>query len=216
MPSDGEECEMSHSIAAPTNGSVVTHVGSDSYLTIVSGLPRSGTSMMMRMLERGGMKVLIDQNRRADEDNPRGYYEFEAVKKTKDNSDWLAGSEGCAVKMVYRLLYDLPPDRSYRVLFMRRKLEEVLASQRTMLQRNGATNDGASDEEMARLFMAELNAFAKWAARQQHIRMIDVDYNRILREPRGELEKVKDFLGVELRIDAMVDVIDESLYRNRK
>ena len=162
------------------------------------------------------MKVLIDQNRRADEDNPRGYYEFEAVKKTKDNSDWLAGSEGCAVKMVYRLLYDLPPDRSYRVLFMRRKLEEVLASQRTMLQRNGATNDGASDEEMARLFMAELNAFAKWAARQQHIRMIDVDYNRILREPRGELEKVKDFLGVELRIDAMVDVIDESLYRNRK
>jgi hypothetical protein len=207
---------MSYSIATATNGSVVRQVGSGSYLTIVSGLPRSGTSMMMRMLERGGMKVLIDQNRPPDEDNPRGYYEFEAVKKTKENTDWLAGSDGCAVKMVYRLLYDLPPDRSYRVLFMRRKLEEVLASQRTMLQRNGANNDGASDEQMARLFITELNAFSKWVARQQHIRMIDVDYNGVLREPRGELARVKDFLGVELDVDAMVDVIDESLYRNRK
>ena len=207
---------MSYSIAAPTSGSVVMPISVDRCLTIVSGLPRSGTSMMMRMLERGGMKVLIDQNRPPDEDNPRGYYEFEAVKKTKDNTDWLAGSDGCAVKMVYRLLYDLPQDRNYRVLFMRRKLEEVLASQRTMLQRNGATNDSESDEQMARLFIAELDAFAKWVARQQHIRMIDVDYNRILREPRGELEKVKDFLGVELDVLAMSDVIDESLYRNRK
>ena len=207
---------MSYSITAPSTGFAVTPVRSDSYLAIVSGLPRSGTSMMMRMLERGGMKVLIDQNRPPDEDNPRGYYEFEAVKKTKDNTDWLAGSDGCAVKMVYRLLYDLPQDRNYRVLFMRRKLEEVLASQRTMLQRNGATNDSESDEQMARLFIAELDAFAKWVARQQHIRMIDVDYNRILREPRGELEKVKDFLGVELDVLAMSDVIDESLYRNRK
>ena len=207
---------MSYSIAAPSTGSAVSPVGSDSYLTIVSGLPRSGTSMMMRMLERGGMKVLIDDNRPPDEDNPRGYYEFEAVKKTKDNTDWLAGSDGCAVKMVYRLLYDLPQDHNYRVLFMHRKLEEVLASQRTMLQRNGATNDSESDEQMARLFIAELDAFAKWVARQQHIRMIDVDYNRILREPRGELDKVKEFLGVELDVVAMSDVIDESLYRNRK
>jgi hypothetical protein len=208
--------EMSYSIAAPTSGSVAMPISVDRCLTIVSGLPRSGTSMMMRMLERGGMKVLIDQNRPPDEDNPRGYYEFEAVKKTKDNTDWLAGSDGCAVKMVYRLLYDLPQDRNYRVLFMRRKLEEVLASQRTMLQRNGAAYDSESDEQMARLFVAELDAFAKWVARQQHIRMIDVDYNRILREPQGELEKVKDFLGVELDVLAMNDVIDESLYRNRK
>jgi hypothetical protein len=198
------------------NNSVVTPLGSHSYLTIVSGLPRSGTSMMMRMLEQGGMKVLVDQNRPPDEDNPRGYYEFEPVKETKANTDWLAGSEGCAVKMVYRLLYDLPPDQGYRVLFMRRKLEEVLASQRTMLQRNGATNDGSSDEQLARLFVAELNAFSKWAATQRHIRMIDVDYNCVLREPRGELDKVKEFLGVELDVEAMIGVIDESLYRNRK
>ncbi|HEX2477041.1 MAG TPA: sulfotransferase family protein, partial [Lacipirellulaceae bacterium] len=140
----------------------------------------------------------------------------EAVKKTNESTEWLTGSEGCAVKMVYRLLYDLPQDRSYRVLFMRRKLEEVLASQRTMLERNGATNDGASDEQMARLFIAELSAFGKWVAQQQHIRTIDVDYNRILSEPRGELERVKSFLGVGLDVDAMVDVVEESLYRNRK
>jgi hypothetical protein len=207
---------MSYSIAPSKNGSAEIRDRADTFLTIVSGLPRSGTSMMMRMLERGGMKVLVDQHRRPDEDNPRGYYEFEAVKKTKENGEWLAGSEGCAVKMVYRLLYDLPQDRSYRVLFMRRKLEEVLASQRTMLERNGATNDGASDEEMARLFITELSAFGKWARQQRHFRMIDVDYNRILQEPRGELERVKSFLGVPLDLDAMVGVVDESLYRNRK
>jgi hypothetical protein len=207
---------MSYSIAPSRNGSVVTPDRADTFLTIVSGLPRSGTSMMMRMLERGGMKVLVDQNRQPDEDNPRGYYEFEAVKKTKDNTEWLTGSEGCAVKMVYRLLYDLPQDRSYRVLFMRRKLEEVLASQRTMLERNGGTNDGASDEQMAQLFISELNAFGKWVVKQRHIRMIDVDYNRIVREPRSELERVKSFLSVDLSVDAMVDVVDESLYRNRK
>jgi hypothetical protein len=207
---------MTYSIAPSRNGSVVTPDRADTFLTIVSGLPRSGTSMMMRMLERGGMKVLMDQNRPPDEDNPRGYYEYEAVKKTKENNEWLTGSEGCAVKMVYRLLYDLPQDRTYRVLFMRRKLEEVLASQRTMLERNGGTNDAASDEQMARLFIAELSAFGKWVAQQQHIHMIDVDYNRILSEPRGELERVTSFLGVDLDVDAMVDVVDESLYRNRK
>src|SRR5690242_7444054 len=106
---------------------------SDKFLIIVSGLPRSGTSMMMRMLEHGGIPVLTDRVRTADDDNPNGYYEFEAVKQTRKDPSWLAGREGKAVKMVYRLLYDLPADRNYRVLFMRRKLEEVLASQRTML-----------------------------------------------------------------------------------
>ena len=105
------------------------------FLTVVSGLPRSGTSMMMRMLEQGGLPVLIDGVRTADDDNPNGYYEFEAVKQTREDASWLEGSEGKAVKMVYRLLYDLPPDRAYRVLFMTRNLDEVLASQRVMLTR---------------------------------------------------------------------------------
>src|SRR5437868_1127771 len=118
------------------------------FLTIVSGLPRSGTSMMMRMLEAGGMPVLTDKVRSADEDNPNGYFEFEAVKRTKQDASWLDDSGGRAVKMVYRLLYDLPVNRNYRVLFMRRNLKEVLASQREMLRRKDPDADAADDGQM--------------------------------------------------------------------
>jgi hypothetical protein len=190
-------------------------VATTSFLTVVSGLPRSGTSMMMRMLERGGMPVIVDQRREADDDNPNGYYEFEAVKKTRDDPSWLNGSSGKAVKMVYKLLYDLPKNQHYRVLFMRRKLDEVLASQRTMLERNGEKNDGVSDDTMAKLFVAELTAFENWLKQQPHIKCIDVDYNRVQREPVAELERVNEFLEGGLDVRAMADVVDSSLYRNR-
>jgi hypothetical protein len=185
------------------------------YLTIVSGLPRSGTSMMMRMLDLGGMPVLIDHVRTADDDNPKGYYEFEAVKRTKEDATWLEGSAGRAVKMVYRLLYDLPKDRSYRVLFMTRKLEEVLASQRTMLNRKGSGNDSISDQQMESLFRRELQLFYDWVPQQQHIEMINVDYNRIQQDPRAELRRVHEFLGRTLDVAAMASVVDATLYRNR-
>ncbi len=172
--------------------------------------------MMMRMLETGGMPVLVDEIRQPDEDNPKGYYEFEAVKKTKADASWLGGTEGKAVKMVYRLLYDLPTDRSYRVLFMRRKLEEVLASQRAMLERNGAANDPIRDDQMAKLFKAELDAFYKWVAVQPHIQLIEIDYNRMQLEPKAGLDRVNEFLGGSLDVDAMLSVIDKSLYRNRR
>jgi hypothetical protein len=171
--------------------------------------------MMMRMLEIGGMPVLIDHIRRADHDNPNGYYEFETVKRTKQDSSWLKGSAGKAVKMVYRLLYDLPADRSYRVLFMRRKLEEVLASQRTMLERKADPGDAASDRQMETLFRRELQSFYDWVPRQRHIELIDVDYNRILTDPLTELTRVQEFLGGAVDLAAMASVVDSKLYRNR-
>jgi hypothetical protein len=188
---------------------------STDFLTIVSGLPRSGTSMMMRMLEAGGMPVLIDDIREPDDDNPRGYYEYEAVKRTKQDPSWLEGCEGKAVKMVYRLLYDLPTDRQYRVLFMRRRLAEVLASQRTMLQRKGAPADAAMDAQMEALFRRELSAFEEWVVQQSHIKLIDVDYNRIQSDPSAEIGRVHEFLGGGLDMSEMVAVVDASLYRNR-
>jgi hypothetical protein len=190
-------------------------VATAEFLTIVSGLPRSGTSMMMRMLECGGLAVLTDQIRTPDDDNPNGYYEFEAVKQTKEDDAWLQGSEGKAVKMVYRLLYDLPADRSYRVLFMRRKLDEVLASQRVMLERNGVA-DSVSEAQMSALFRSEIDSFYKWVEGQRHIELIDVDYNRMQQNPRDEATRVNEFLGGALDVDAMVGVVDQALYRNRK
>ncbi len=171
--------------------------------------------MMMRMLDEGGLPVIVDHIRTADDDNPKGYYEFEPVKKTKEDASWLEESDGKVVKMIYRLLYDLPSDRLYHVLFMRRKLEEVLASQRVMLDRTGA-GDGISDEQMKTMFLGELDAFYKWAAQQSHIRLLDVNYNEVQADPRKEVARVVEFLGQELDVDAMAAVVDKSLYRNRK
>ena len=111
----------------------------DSEIIIVSGLPRSGTSLMMQMLEKGGMEIITDQIRSADTDNPRGYYEYEKVKQIKKDASWLPQTRGKAFKMVSQLLYHLPPGQTYRILFLERDLEEVLLSQEKMLQRLGCT-----------------------------------------------------------------------------
>jgi hypothetical protein len=185
------------------------------YLTIVSGLPRSGTSMMMRMLEQGGLPVLTDGERTPDDDNPNGYYEFEVVKQTREDASWLRDSEGKAVKMIYRLLYDLPKDREYRILFMMRQLDEVLASQRVMLRRKGMADDAIKDDQMAALFRADLDKFRSWVAAQPHIALIDVNYNQVQENPAGEVRRINEFLGGYLNEDAMVQVVDDALYRNR-
>jgi len=101
---------------------------------VVSGLPRSGTSLMMRMLDAGGVPAVTDRIRTADDDNPRGYFELEAVKRTKQDPSWLDDAPGKAVKVISQLLCELPPDRAYKVIVMRRKLGEVSAAQKTMLE----------------------------------------------------------------------------------
>jgi len=189
---------------------------SNSFVSIVSGLPRSGTSMMMRMLDLGGMPVVIDDIRTADDDNPRGYYEFEPVKQTKEDSSWVKDAVGKGVKMVYSLLYDLPAEFEYRVLFMRRSLDEVLASQQVMLDRQGMGDGGANDDKMRELFVSQLTDFEKWIAGQPNFRMIEVNYNQMLEDPQLQVPKINDFLGGQLDTDAMLGVVDPSLYRNRR
>ncbi|RMF72422.1 MAG: sulfotransferase family protein [Planctomycetota bacterium] len=185
------------------------------FLTIVSGLPRSGTSMMMKMAEAGGIPVIVDNIRQADEDNPKGYYEFEPVKKTKEDASWVAGSEGKCVKMVYRLLYDMPAGHEYRVLFMRRNLDEVLKSQEVMLERSGKKGGGLSDEQFKALFQKEIDQCLEWIDAQPNMKCLQVDYNRMLVDPQPLVEQINEFLGGGLDIEAMVGVVDPSLYRQR-
>ncbi len=185
------------------------------YITIVSGLPRSGTSMMMQMLHTGGIEALTDHVRKPDEDNPKGYYEFEPVKRTKQDPSWVPTAVGKAVKMVYRLLYDLPAEYNYRVLFMRRKLEEVIKSQEVMLQRSGKSGGNLSDEEFIRLFAAEIDKCLKWMDEQPNFRYIQVDYNEMIADPRSQVRRVVEFLDGGLDEEKMVSVVDPSLYRQR-
>jgi len=184
------------------------------FLTIVSGLPRSGTSLMMKMLETGGMEVVVDNIRTADIDNPRGYYEFEPVKQTKNDASWIAPAIGKAVKMVYLLLLDLPPDHEYRVVFMRRNLDEVLASQKAMLDRLGKASP-LDDAKMAALFRDQLAKFDAWAKTRPNLKLLDISYNDAVADPAPVAAEVNRFLGGGIDVDAMSRTVDPSLYRNR-
>ncbi|MBP7933746.1 MAG: sulfotransferase domain-containing protein [Phycisphaerae bacterium] len=186
------------------------------YLTIVSGLPRSGTSMMMQMLDKGGIPALIDNIRQADEDNPKGYYEFEAVKQTKKDPSWLAQSQGKVVKMVHLLLLDLPPDRAYRVVFMHRDLREVVKSQNVMLERHGKGSDDLPDDKIVAMFEAQIEKVDRYIREHPCFRMLQVNYNEMLRSPGPQVQAVNEFLGGDLDTQAMLQVIDPALYRNRR
>ena len=184
-------------------------------IIVVTGLPRSGTSMMMKMLEAGGIEVVTDNVRTADEDNPKGYYEFEKVKKLKEDASWLPEIKGKAVKMASELLYDLPDDYQYRLIFMRRDIDEILASQRKMLKRQGK-EDSFDDAEMKAVYTKHLDEITKWLNEKPNMEVLYINYNQTIKDPQTQAEKIEDFLGKSLNIKEMVTVVDENLYRNRK
>lgn len=186
-------------------------------ITLVTGLPRSGTSMMMRILEAGGIPPLIDNLRRADSDNPNGYYEFEPVKHTREDPSWLDHAEGCAVKLVYLLLRDLPDDRRYRVIFMQRALKEVIASQNKMLDRLGSAPAGPTDPRtLVGTFAAETATAKAWLKDRPAFHVHYVNYNHILEAPRQTLDTLRAFVADPmLDLDAMCAVVDPKLYRQR-
>lgn len=185
-------------------------------ITIVSGLPRSGTSMMMHMLEAGGMPILTDNVRQADEDNPKGYYEFERVKQLEHDKAWLDQARGKAVKVVSPLLRHLPSNYEYRVIFMIRDLDEVLASQREMMIRRGEICTNESNEEMRALFSRHLAAVQAWLDSQPNFRVLYLDYHFVLTEPQKAAWQTSQFLDAQLDTQNMILAVDPNLYRQRR
>ncbi len=187
----------------------------DKTISIVSGLPRSGTSMMMRMLDAGGMDVMTDHIRKADEDNPKGYYEFEKAKKIREEASWLDSAQGKVFKMVSMLLYDLPSDRNYKIVFMKRNMDEILASQRRMLIRQGRAVQEPDDKEMGIIFAKHLRHAEEWLGQQKHTDVLYMNYNEIIRNPGAHADILNSFFDSRLNAAAMAGVIDRNLYRNR-
>jgi hypothetical protein len=185
----------------------------DSEVIIVSGLPRSGTSLMMQMLDRAGLVALTDRIRSADVDNPRGYFELERVKKTKDDPSWLPEARGKVAKMVSSLLYDLPNNERYRVIFMERDLDEVLESQEKMLERLGRT--AAPRDQMRKSFSMHLDRLFQWLAEQSHFSVLKVNYNQLLSDAEVNVQRISEFLDGVPDTQRMLGAIDVSLYRNR-
>ena len=181
---------------------------------IVSGLPRSGTSMMMRMLVAGGLPALADEVREADSDNPRGYFELEAVKGSARDASWVTDAPGKAVKVISYLLQSLPEDLEYRVIFMRRGLDQVVRSQRVMLERLGQPVD-QSDEEARAALAEHVVDVEGWLDGAGHVRRLGVSYERVLADPRPQAERIAAFLGLHLDIDAMVRAVEPALQRQR-
>ncbi len=184
---------------------------------VVSGLPRSGTSMMMRMLDAAGVPVFTDNERGADVDNPKGYYEHERVKhlETDPDKSWLRQARGKVVKVISHLLKELPDDNYYKIIFMRRDLDEVVASQNKMLERRGEDNP-LDDQKTKEYYLRHLVQVQFLVRNRRNFEMIEVQYRDALERPREFATRVNRFLGGHLDVETMAAVVDAQLYRNRK
>jgi hypothetical protein len=188
---------------------------SNDFITIVSGLPRSGMSLMMQMLAAGGLPSLTDSLRAPDESNPRGYLEFEPVKRLRTDQSWLEQARGRAVKIIHLLLRELPTDGrfAYRVIFLQRPLAEVLASQRVMLEKQGKKS--ADEKVLLGIYQSQLAQVQQWLSDHECFRTLAMDYHKLLREPLASAQEIDQFLGLKLNLAEMSKIIDPALYRQR-
>jgi len=186
-------------------------------VVIVSGLPRSGTSMAMKMLEAGGMEIVVDHIRIADEDNPKGYYEDERVKDLAEMEDkvWLKDARGKVIKVVSSLLNHLPDDNCYKVVFMRRNLHEVLASQTKMLVRRDESSH-TEDDQLLEMYDAHLSKIEFQLRFRPNFEAFYFDFADIVQNPTAEAERMADVVGGGLDAKRMAGAVDGSLYRNRR
>lgn len=183
---------------------------------VVSGLPRSGTSMMMKILAAGGLPVVTDEIRSADADNPNGYFEFENVKQISDgNVAWLADAGGKVVKVISALLEYLPSSHSYKIIFMERQISEILASQQKMLEHRNESSSGVDDAQIEQQFQKHLSVVKPWLIRQPNMEVLYISYNALMADPQPFCRRVMDFVQVPLDLERMLTVPRAELYRNR-
>lgn len=186
-------------------------------IIIVSGLPRSGTSMMMQMLEAAGLPIYTDQERTADESNPKGYYEHAAVKTLMRDASWLKDTPGKVVKIISHLLFHLPARYAYKIIFMDRNIEEVVKSQHTMLVRNGSkkVKADAYPVSIEQQFLKNLKRVDKWEKANYNVEILHVDYANVIQKPLETANMISDFLGIKTDANIMAAIVDNSLYRTK-
>ena len=185
-------------------------------IIVVSGLPRSGTSLMMKMLDAAGLPLMIDSIREADDDNPKGYFELEEAKQLKDgHTGWLSEAKGKAVKIVAPLLRFISDEFDYKILFMRRAMTEILASQKQMLIRRGKDPNAVPDEMMAKVFEKQMEEVLEWMKGQANISFLEIAYSGLIENAAPLIEDIRTFLDLALDQEKMAQVVDSSLYRQR-
>jgi hypothetical protein len=195
----------------------VRHLQYGSPIVVVSGLPRSGTSMTMKMLQAGGLPLVIDGARAPDVSNPRGYFECEAVKQLDKSSDfaWLGGARGKGVKVISWLLTWLPEVYDYRVIFMQRDLDEVIASQNAMLRRRGELQAIEDAAAMRRIYADHLTQVHRFLEHRRCFAVLPVNYSDVVEGPSVAARRLTDFLRRPLDTERMAAAVDPELYRSR-
>ncbi len=190
-------------------------VNLDNPIIVVSGLPRSGTSLMMQMLEAGNIPIFTDNKRKADENNPKGYYEHEAVKTIAKNKKWLQQTPGRAVKIISQLLIQLPAKYNYKVIFMLRDLAEIVTSQHKMLVRNGKHKEDVYPGKLEIIYKNQLLRANEWFKSNHNAAVIYINHQEAINNPLETAKKIQQFLGLEMDVMKMSTVIDKSLYREK-
>ncbi len=180
-------------------------------VVVVSGLPRSGTSLMMQMLQAGGIEILADSKREPDANNPRGYLELEAVKSLDKDNSCLKDAPGKAVKIISHLLKHLPGEYEYKVILMRRNMKEIIKSQQKMLHED----ENETPEGVVKYFEQELKNVISWAESSPNVKALNLNYKDVLNNSAEEIQKINKFLGIQLDAEKMAEIIDPTLYRNR-
>lgn len=185
-------------------------------IVVISGLPRSGTSMSMKMLEAGGLDVMQDGIRAADDDNPKGYFEYERVKALdkSDDKSWVKTARGKVIKVISYLLPHLPDDNRYKVLFVHREYAEVLASQARMLERRGETSD-VDDQQMIKVYDKHLAEVKRILDQRPCFDVLYQHYTKVQQDPMTAARRIEEFLGLGLDVEAMAGAVDPDLWRNR-
>lgn len=185
-------------------------------ITVVSGVPRSGTSLMMQMLAAGGLEPLTDGRRAADPSNPRGYFEWEKAKSLPQNPGCISEAEGKVAKVVSTLLNSLPNTFEYRVVFMERSLAEVVASQSAMIRRLGTQAPALPPEAMERALESHLKQVKASLRLRPEMHVCWIAHREVIQNTQCISETLQRFLGVPLNLPAMAAQVDRSLYRERK
>lgn len=184
------------------------------FITIVSGLPRSGTSLMMQMLQAGGMTLIMDEKRSADTHNPKGYFEYERVKSLDADNTWLNISHGKCIKILFHLLKFMPHQFTYKIIFMQRDLDEVIESQDKILKEQYAIGLD-KDKSIKKIFENELSAIEKWLINQKNVSLLNIQYKDIIENALQEVIRIETFLDIPLNKYQMIKMVDPSLYRNK-
>lgn len=187
----------------------------DSDIIVVSGLPRSGTSLMMQILHAWGIPLLVDDQRPPDESNPNGYFEYQPVKNLDRDASWLFKAKGKAIKIISHFLFYLPDTFHYKIIFMNRELEEIIRSQNKMLQRLNKPMGRLSIERLKIRFERHLQEIHQWMTDRPNIDFIDLWFQAIIQQPEKELPKIRNFLKLAPPPTKVLSRIDPKLYRSK-